>query len=124
MLNNMKYLITLISLTLVISMHAQKKPLVESAAEVETMGSKDFDRSMQGPEGELFLFAQENQIEGTYDFKVTIGDRGKVTSIFVINREGGSIKMQNMVKDAVKATKFSFKLPKNKDFSFEHKFKF
>lgn len=120
----MKYLITLISLTLVISMHAQKKPLVESAAEVETMGSKDFDRSMQGPEGELFLFAQENQIEGTYDFKVTIGDRGKVTSIFVINREGGSIKMQNMVKDAVKATKFSFKLPKNKDFSFEHKFKF
>ena len=79
---------------------------------------------MSGPEGELYLFGIENKIEGTYDFKVTLGDRGKVVSIFVLSRDGGSIQMQNKVKDAVKATRFNFKLPKNKDYSLKYTFKF
>ena len=120
----MKNLIAIICILLAFNLQAQKKILVESVEEVEVLAVKDFEASMQGPEGELYLFAQENNIEGTYEFKVTVGDRGKVTSIFVVNREGGSIKMQNIVKDAVKATKFNFKLPKNKDYSFEYKFKF
>ena len=79
---------------------------------------------MSGPEGELYLFGQENNIQGSYDFKVTIGDKRRVTSIFALNREEGSIQMQNKLKDAVKQTKFSFKLPKDKDYSLEYKFSF
>ncbi len=120
----MKNLIAILCIVLAFNLHAQKKILVESGEEVEVLAARDFEVSMQGPEGELYLFAQEYKIEGTYEFKVTVGDKGRVTSIFVVNREGGSIKMQNMVKDAVKATKFNFKLPKNKDYSFEYKFKF
>ncbi len=104
--------------------YAQKKPLIEDKQEVVKRASAVFEASMKGPEGELYVFGKENNIEGTYDFKITLGDRGKVVSIFVLNREGGTIKMQNMVKDAVKETRFDFKLPKNKDYSMEYKFKF
>ena len=79
---------------------------------------------MTGPEGELYLFGVANNLKGEYIFKVTLGDRGKVTTVFVISREGDDIPSQNKLKDAVKTFRFSFKLPKNKDYSFNHKFKF
>jgi hypothetical protein len=120
----MKQIAILIFCLLSLSLTAQKKALIESQEEVKTLASADFEKSMSTPEGELFLFGKANNIEGTYDFKITIGDRGKVVSIFVLNREGGTIQMQNKVKDAVKETQFSFKLPKNKDYSLEYKFKF
>ena len=120
----MKHLIILISMLLATSAFAQKKPLIESKEEVEAFAKKEFDLAMKAPEGELYLFGVENNIKGEYFFKVTVGDRGKVTSVFVISREGGDIPSQNKVKDAVKAFRFNFKLPKNKDYSFEHKFKF
>jgi len=120
----MKNILLIAVLLFSITTFAQKKVLLESKEDVEKMASAEFESSMTGPEGALFLFAQENNIEGTYSFKITLGDRGKVVSMFVMNREGGSIQMQNKVKDAVKATKFNFKLPKNKDYSIEYKFKF
>lgn len=120
----MKQLIILIFCFLSLTLIAQKKVLIESQEEVKTLASADFEKSMSGPEGELYLFGKANNIEGTYYFKVTLGDKGKVVSIFVLNREGGTIQMQNKVKDAVKETNFSFKLPKNKDYSLEYKFIF
>ena len=121
----MKTIIPLIlALLLGYSMQAQKKPLVESKKEVETLASKEFDMAMTPPEGSLYLFGLENSIKGEYTFKVTLGDRGKVVSIFVVSKEGGDIPSQNKVKDAVRAFKFNFKLPKDKNFSFEYKFKF
>ncbi len=120
----MRLFIVLIAVTLASFTLPEKKPLIESREKVEATAKKEFNLSMTGPEGELYLFAVEHNIKGEYNFKVTLGDRGKVTSIFVISREGGDIPSQNKVKDAVKAFRFHFKLPKNKDYSFEHKFKF
>ncbi|RLD43496.1 MAG: hypothetical protein DRI88_10780 [Bacteroidetes bacterium] len=107
-----------------LAVSAQKKPLIEDRDKVAKRASETFKASMEAPEGELYLFGKENNITGSYDFKITLGDKGKVVSIFVLNREGGSIKMQNMVKDAVKETRFDFKLPKNKDYSITYKFNF
>ena len=107
-----------------LAVSAQKKPLIEDRDKVAKRASETFKVSMEAPEGELYLFGKENNITGSYDFKITLGDKGKVVSIFVLNREGGSIKMQNMVKDAVKETRFDFKLPKNKDYSITYKFNF
>ena len=120
----MKQLILLTALLFSLNAFSQKKPLIELGGEVTKAASAHFDESMSGPEGELYLFGNKNNIQGTYDFRITLGDRGKVVSIFVLNREGGSVKMQNMVKDEVKAAKFGFKLPKNKNYSFEYKFNF
>ena len=107
-----------------LAVSAQKKPLIEDRDKVAKRASETFKASMEAPEGELYVFGKENNITGSYDFKITLGDKGKVVSIFVLNRKGGSIKMQNMVKDAVKETRFDFKLPKNKDYSITYKFNF
>lgn len=120
----MKYFTTLLLLVLTLSLTAQKKQLVESQEDVQTLASVDFEKSLSGPYGELYLFGKKNNIQGSYDFKVTIGDRGRVITIFSLNREGGTIQMQNKVKDAVKEMEFSFKMPKNKDYSLEYKFSF
>ncbi|MCF6342235.1 MAG: hypothetical protein L3J31_05455 [Bacteroidales bacterium] len=120
----MRIIIVLIAVLLASFMLPEKKPLIESREKVEAAAKKEFVQAMQPPEGELYLFGVENIIKGEYYFKITLGDRGKVTSIYVISREGGDIPSQNKVKDAVKAFRFNFKLPKNKDYSFKHKFKF
>ncbi|NOX87367.1 MAG: hypothetical protein GXO86_15650 [Chlorobi bacterium] len=120
----MKKLILLSVLFAWLAGYAQKKPLIETKEEVTKRATEFFKASMTGPEGELYLFGKKNNIEGTYEFKITLGDRGKVVSVFVLNREGGTIKMQNMVKDAVKETRLDFKLPKNKSYSLQYKFKF
>ncbi|NOY49452.1 MAG: hypothetical protein GXO88_02625 [Chlorobi bacterium] len=120
----MRLIIILMALALAQGSMAQKKPLLESQKEVEKQAIKEFETAMAAPEGSLYLFALENNIKGIYDFKITLGKRGKVISVFVISREGGDISSQNMFKDAVKAFKFNFKLPKNKNYSFKHKFIF
>jgi len=120
----MRIIIVLIAVTLASLTLPEKKPLIESREEVDVAAKKEFKTAMTGPEGVLYLFALENNIKGEYTLKITLGDKGKVTSIFVISREGGDIPSQNKVKDAVKAFRFNFKLPKNKDYSFAHKFKF
>jgi hypothetical protein len=120
----MRIIIVLIAVTLASLTMPEKKPLIESKKEVVEAAKNEFKAAMTAPEGELYLFAVEHNIKGVYTFKITLGDKGKVTSIFVISREGGDIPSQNKVKDAVKAFRFNFKLPKNKDYSFEHKFKF
>lgn len=120
----MRPMIILFALAISTGAFAQKKPLIESREKVEQMAKQEFKLSMTGPEGGLYLFGIENSIKGEYKFKLTLGDRGRVTSIFVVSRVGGDIPSQNTLKDAVKAFKFKFKLPKNKDYSFEHTFKF
>lgn len=120
----MRLIFVIITITLAMTAFAQKKQLVESKDEVETLAKKEFELAMTAPEGELYLFGVENNIKGEYTIKVTLGDKGKVVSVFVISREGGDVPSQNKVKDAVKAFRFNFKLPKNKSYSFEYAFKF
>lgn len=120
----MKYFLFL---TLIIASYgsfAQNKPLLESKEDVEIAAINEFEAAMKGPEGSLYQFGVDSNISGSYTFKVTLGDKGKVISVFVLERDGGTIGMQNLVKDAVKAFKFNFKLPKNKTYSVEYKFNF
>jgi len=102
----------------------QKRPVIHDKNEVTKRTIADFEKAMTAPEGELYLFGQKNNISGSYSFKITVGNRGMVISVFVLNREGGTIKMQNMLKDAVKDIRFSFKLPHNKKYTIEYTFKF
>ncbi|MCF6169520.1 MAG: hypothetical protein L3J66_00895 [Bacteroidales bacterium] len=120
----MRIIVVMIAVILAGFTLPEKKPLIESKEKVKATAIKEFNQSMTDPEGELHLFGVENNIKGEYHFKVTLGDRGKVISVFVISRKGADIPSQNKVKDAVKAFRFHFKLPKNKDYSFEHTFKF
>jgi hypothetical protein len=120
----MKLIILVIAIVISSTTFAQKRQLVESKEEVETLAAKEFELAMSPPEGELYLFGIENEIKGEYTFRITLGDRGKVVSVFAKGNKGGDILSQNKVKDAVKDFKFNFKLPKDKNFTLHHIFKF
>lgn len=121
----MKYLILLLICTLTIHLSAQNKVLLDRLEDIEKAASNEFKLAMTPPEGSLYQFGQEFNIQGTYTFKISVGEKNKVTSVFVLEREGGEIKMQNRVKDAVKDFKFdTFKVPKGKHYNIKYTFNF
>lgn len=120
----MKKAILILFTIISISAYAGKKPLIEDYEKVVATAKAELEKSLQAPEGELYLFAQENAISGTFSFDITIHEKGLVATVFVASNEGESIKSQNMLKDFVKAMKFNFKMPKGKDYKFNYLFKF
>jgi hypothetical protein len=121
----MKYLILLLICLLTLNLSSQNKALLDHTEDIEKAASDEFKLAMTPPEGSLYQFGQEFSIQGTYTFKISVGDKNKVTSVFVLKREGGEIKMQNKVKDAVKDFKFStFKVPKGKHYNIKYTFNF
>ena len=121
----MKYIPIIILSFLVLNLSAQKKVLLDRSEDIEKAASDEFKLAMTPPEGSLYIFGQDHNIQGVYAFKISVGDKSKVTSVFVLDREGGEIKMQNRVKDAVKDFKFNtFKVPKGKHYNIKYTFNF
>ena len=61
---------------------------------------------------------------GEYTFDISIHEKGKTASVFCDSREGGSIAMQNKLKDFIKEFQYYFKMPKGKKYKFTYTFKF
>ncbi|HPE57257.1 MAG TPA: hypothetical protein P5514_13390 [Bacteroidales bacterium] len=120
----MKKVILLILTIISVSAYAGKKPLIEDYDKVVAAAKAEIEKSLQAPEGELFLFAQAKGISGTFSFDITIHEKGLVATVFVVSNEAGTIKSQNNLKDFVKAMKFNFKMPKGKDYKFNYVFNF
>jgi len=102
----------------------KKKLLIESKTEVIEAAKKELDFAMKAPEGEIYLFVQEHGIQGEYVFDISIHEKGKTASVFCDSREGGSVKMQNKLKDFIKEFQYYFKMPKGKKYKFTYTFKF
>lgn len=103
---------------------SKKKPLMHSKENVITAATKELDQSLLPPEGALYVWATENNIQGKYYFDITVRGKGEVATVFCADREGGSIQDQNKLKDAVKYYEFNFKLPKGKSYKFKYTFDF
>ena len=101
---------------------AQKNISLTNPDEITEAAVKYFEYSLK--EGELFKLAEKYQITGAYEFDVTIRERGEVASVFVVDREGGSLAFQNLVKDAVMKMKLGFKMQKGKRYKINYKFQF
>jgi len=99
---------------------AQKNISLTNPDEITEAAVKYFEYSLK--EGELFKLAEKHQITGAYEFDVTIRERGEVASVFVVDREGGSLAFQNLVKDAVMKMKLGFKMQKGKRYKTNYKF--
>jgi hypothetical protein len=119
----MKNLLILICTILTVSAFSQKKVLIEDPEKVMAEAIAEIEEAMKAPEGEIYLFVQENNIKGSYDFDITLREKGEVASVFVRGNEGGTIKMQNSFKDFIKELKFNFKMPKGKSYKFNYVFK-
>lgn len=114
----------LLVLFLGMSSMAQKPELVELKEDVIRLATVELDQAMTSPDGELYKFGQKYQITGEYTLQLTVRNKGEVVSVFVADKKDGNIPSQNRLKDEVLAFKFSFKMPKNKDYKFTYTFKF
>jgi hypothetical protein len=77
------------------------------------------------PKGSLYIFATEKKLTGRFTFDLTIRGKGEMATVFAVSTEGsGTIKMQNLLKDWLKAYQFSFRMPKGKSYKFQYTFQF
>ncbi len=120
----MKTIVFLLAIFIAVPAIGQKKPTLHTYDKVVEAAKADLQFAMENPEGELYLIKEEFNISGIYTMDIQLHEKGKVGSIFCKSREGGDIKTQNLVKDAVKDLKFNFKCPKGKTFKFEYTFNF
>jgi hypothetical protein len=122
--SEMKTLLILLFVLAGISSYAQKKELIENKDSIVARAAAELDQAMQGPEGRIYLFAQEHGIKGSYTMDISIQEKGKVSSIFAVDHENGTIDFQNRLKDFIMEYKFNFKMPKGKYYKFRYTFNF
>ncbi len=116
--------LTLLFLVAGISLKAQKPVLIELKEAVIKQAELELERAMAPPEGILYKFGQKYHITGEYTLQLTTRNKGEVVSVFVADKKNGNIPSQNRLKDQVLDFKFSFKMPKNKDYKLSYTFKF
>lgn len=105
--------------------HAQKKQYFDDPQKIKEAATKQLDSDMQGPEGVLFLWAQKNEIKGSYTFDISLAKNGKVVNVYVKDKgKNATIPNQNKLKDRIFIHKFNMKLPKGKIYKFEYLFNF
>jgi len=119
-----RIIILVITLLSVQVLCAQDKKHYTDADENKKTAKSVLDREMTAEDGKLLKFKEKNQVTGMYNFDITINDKGQVKSVFIVDREGGSEGLQNLLKDEVLKLKMGFKTPKGKRYKFNYKFKF
>ena len=121
----MRTAITLIFFVLgLFNSQAQKPELIESKDEVIKQATMELDQAMTSPDGALYKFGQKYHLTGEYTLDITIRNKGEVVTVFISDKKDGNIPSQNSLKDKVMDFRFSFKMPKNKDYKFSYIFKF
>lgn len=103
---------------------AQKRELIEDKDLIIERAKAELDLAMTPPEGSIYLYTLKNPIQGEYTFDISINDKRMISSIFVVERIGGTIDAQNRFKSSLMTFKFNFKVPKGKSYKFRHTFVF
>jgi len=114
------YILSFLLLT-ALSAPAQKKSLYVYD-EVVAQAKLELDSSMQY--GILKEWGMKNNVKGEYIMDITIHEKGKVLSVFVISSDADDVKMQNSVKDIIRTVVFNIKMPKGKTYKFQYTFNF
>ncbi|MEO0312578.1 MAG: hypothetical protein RIQ89_2235 [Bacteroidota bacterium] len=117
-----KKLFLLLALLWTVQAQAQKMKLIEEYEAVVTQAKTELDSSLKS--GHLNDCKIKLKLKGEYIMNVTIGEKGKVLSVYTISNDTDDIPMQNKVKDCVRTQTFNFKMPKGKTYKFEYTFNF
>ena len=119
-----KPIIILFLLVLSVAVFAQKKVLISEKDQVIEEAKKELDQTLANPESDFMKAVVKYKIIGEYIFDITICEKGQVLSVFVVSSDADDVKMQNQVKDLVKALEFNFKMLKDKSYKFQYTFNF
>ena len=99
-----------------------QKALILNYDDVVKIAKGELDSSMYS--GELKEFSVKNNIKGEFIMDITLHEKGKVLSVFVVSNSTGNIKSQSLLMDFLRAFVFHFKLPQGKKYKFQYDFNF
>ncbi len=102
---------------------AQKKPLLSNYDEVVARATSELD-SLFKTGAPLQVEAAKRGLIGEYVMDITLFDKGKVQSVFMVSSTAVDVPMQNRVKDFIRTLEFGFKVPKSTNFKFRYTFQF
>jgi hypothetical protein len=74
--------------------------------------------------GDIGKKVVKNNLIGTYVMDITVGEKGKVLTVFCESDELTNIKQQNLLKDIIKEQKFEVEIPKGRRVKFRYAFDF
>ncbi|HNQ12288.1 MAG TPA: hypothetical protein PKH65_05140 [Bacteroidia bacterium] len=101
---------------------AQKKKSISSYDEVVQIVKAQLDLSSK--EGAVKEYATSNQIKGEYIYDITVGDKGKVVTVFAVTSDDEKYKTQNKFKDFLRTQKFDVRTAKGRLYKFQYTFYF
>lgn len=118
----MRTLITLLLIALGQATWAQREYLEDKEA-IQQRAVAELQMALQGPEGSLYKAVVKEKLTGSYLLEISLGDKGDIRSVQVLERNGGDIPSQNRFKQLVHDARFtSFKTPKGKQYRITHRF--
>lgn len=118
----MRTLFTILLLALGQIAWAQREYLEDKEA-IHQRAATELELAMQGPNGSLYKAVVKERLTGSYLLEISVGDKGEIRSVQVLERSGGDIPSQNRFKQLVHDARFSsFKTPKGKQYRFTHRF--
>lgn len=101
----------------------QKKPLLSNYDEIVNRAKAELD-SMFQTGAPLQVEAAKRGLQGEYVMDITVFDKGKIQSVFMVSSNAVDVSMQNRVKDFIRTIEFGFKVPKSTNFKFRYTFLF
>jgi hypothetical protein len=100
-----------------------QKKLINEYDNVVAEAKSELD-SLLSPGGMLQIEAAKKKLTGEFTMDVTIYEKGKVLSLFMVSAKTEDIKMKNLAKDLVQSVLFNFKMPREKNYKFQYTFIF
>lgn len=118
----MRTLFTLLLIALGQVTWAQREYLEDKEA-IQQRAVAELEAAMRGPDGSLYKAVVKEKLKGSYLLEISLGDKGDIRSVQVLERVGGDIPSQNRFKQLVHDARFSsFKTPKGKQYLITHRF--
>ncbi len=100
-----------------------QKPLISHQEDIIARATSELD-SLFKTGGPMQIEAAKRGLAGEYVMDITVFDKGKVQSIFVVSSNAINTEMQNRVKDFVRTVEFGFKIPKSTNCKVRYTFQF
>jgi hypothetical protein len=121
-LRTMKNISTILLLLLSTPIFGQREYL-EDKDVIQQRAIAELQSAMEGPDGFLYKAVLKEKLSGSYRLEISLGDKGDIRSVQVLERIGGDIPSQNRFRQLVHNARFSsFKTPKGKLYRIEHTF--
>lgn len=97
-----------------------KTPTLTDKNAIAAQATKELDASLQN--GDLKAFTTANAIKGEYIFDITVQEKGKVLTVYVVSSDADDLNKQNQLKSKLREFQFNFKLAKKSTCKFQYTF--